>query len=461
MLAFLGFAMIGVLVYFLLTEKISPMPTFIIIPCVAGSLALLMQIYIMPSLTGAEVPLTKAGEAIQFMPSMIDYVKSGLATTMPIAVMFIFSILYFGLMNDAGMFEPLVNFLAKKAGNNVALVTVASCLIAIVTHLDGALASTLLITIPAMLPLYKKLNMRPVVLLAIIGSAMSIMNLLPWGGPTARSAAILKMDVNQMWLPLIPVQITGLVIAVAFAAYLGFVERARGAGYNANINLADVGAVGNETKNEKSGKYSRPHLVWVNILLTACVIGLLIAFPKLPAYAPFMLGTALALVINYNAKEQMALIKAHASNALSVPAILLASGVFLGVIANTGMLNAMATAMISIIPDFLGRYLHIIMGVTAVPVGMLLGTDSYFFGLLPLAIDVGKQYGIEPRTMVDAMLIGKNYGVLVTPHAATTFLAIGLAGVSLRELFLFCVPRLWLLSLGSLGAAVAIGLVPL
>ncbi|MFB0935321.1 MAG: citrate:proton symporter [Propionivibrio sp.] len=443
MLAFLGFAMVATLVYFLLSEKASPVPTFIILPVIAGSLALYVKM-------GGD-------PAIQFMPEMIKYLKAGLGTTMPIAVMFIFSILYFTIMSDAGLFDPLVDWLSKKAGHNVVMVTVSTCLIAVVSHMDGALASTLLVTVPAMLPVYKRLNMRPVVLLAIIGGAMSIMNLLPWGGPTARSAAILKMDVNELWIPLIPVQIVGLVIAIGFAVYLGLGEKKRGAGLPAEGHRPTGEAAKEAKEEEKMAKYRRPKLFWFNLLLTIGVIAMLTAFSKLPAYAPFMLGTAIMMVVNYNAKEQSDLIKKHAASALSVPAILLASGVFLGILSGTGMLPAMANALIEVIPAALGKYLHFIMGALAVPVGMLLGTDSFFFGLVPLAIDVGSKYGIDPRNMVNAMLIGKNYGVLVTPHAATTFLAVGLAGISLKELLTFCVPRLWILSLLAMAAAVVTG----
>ncbi len=443
MLAFLGFAMVATLVYSLLSEKASPIPTFIILPVVAGSIAMSLQMGSDP--------------ALQFMPEMIKYVKDGLGTTMPIAVMFIFSILYFSFMSDAGLFDPLVDFLSKKAGNNVVLVTVATSLIAMVAHLDGALASTLLVTIPAMLPVYKRLNIRPVVLLTIIAAAMSIMNLLPWGGPTARSAAILKMDVNDVWLPLIPVQVAGIALAIGFAVYLGLVEKKRGAGLVGGGTALSGDASTEAKEEERTSKYRRPKLFWFNLLLTAAVINMLTVFSKLPAYAPFMLGTALMLLVNYNSKEQSDLIKKHAANALSVPAILLASGIFLGLIKGTGMLGAMAGALITIIPDALGPYLHLIMGAVAVPAGMLLGTDSFFFGLVPLAIDVGSKYGIDPRNMINAMLIGKNYGVLVTPHAATTFLAVGLAGISLKELLTYCTPRMWGLSLSALALAMVTG----
>ena len=136
----------------------------------------------------------------------------------------------------------------------------------------------------------------------------------------------------------------------------------------------------------------------------------------------------------------------------------LASGVFLGVLSKTGMMKAMAQMLINIIPAALGPHLQDVFGFFAVPIGMMLGTDSYFFGLLPLAIGVGQQFGVDPHNMAMAMLIGKNYGVMVTPHAATTFLACGLAGISIKELLTFCAPRLWVLSWISLACGLVLGL---
>lgn len=435
LLAMLGFAMVAVIVYLLLQEKMHPALVFIIVPVVAAILA---------------------GAGIHELTPMI---KKGVGTTMNLAVMFIFSIIFFGVMSDAGMFDPLVEFLAKKAGNNVVLVTVATTLIATVAHLDGAFAATILITCPAMLPLYRRLNMRPVVMLVCMGPAMAIMNLVPWGGPTARVAAITGMDVNKLWTDLIPLQVVGIVIALVFAVYMGFVEKRRGAGYKPDAEVAAEGEHG-DAGHAHDPKLKRPKLVLINVVITLGVMGLL-CFSDLPAYFDFMIGLALALLVNYpTAKEQGARIKAHSVNALSVPAVLLTTGIFLGVLTGTKMIDAMAATLISMIPTALGSNIHILMAATSVPVGMLLGTDSYFFGLLPLAINVGKQFGIDPVNMSYAMLIGKNYGVLVTPHAATTYLAIGMAGgISLKEHLTFCTPRFFVLSLFATAAALVMGVI--
>lgn len=437
-LGILGLLMIIIIVWALIQSKTNPVPIFVIVPIIAAVIA-------------------------GFGPTEIfKFISSGVGKTWSTAVLFIFSIVYFALMSDVGLFDPMVNWLANKAGNNIMLVTMATAAIAVIAHLDGALASTLLITVPAMLPIYKKLHIRPVVLLCIIGAAMSIMNLVPWGGPVARVGVVLNADVNELWKQLIPLQGVGLVILFAFAAYMGIVEKRRGAGLNPTGQAALLSESMDDSDMPKDSKeldaMKRPKLLWFNALLTLAVI-LTLCFTKIPLYGAFMIGLAIALIVNFpGAKAQAKAIKMHADTALTMPMILLASGVFLGVLSGTKMMEAMATLMINLVPTAIGGHLQDVFGILGVPIGMLLGTDSYFFGLLPLAIGVGQNFGVSPHNMAMAMLIAKNYGVLVTPHAATTFLACGLAGVEIKEMLTFCAPRLWVMSLISLVFGALLGL---
>lgn len=437
-LGFLGLLMIVIIVWALIQSKTNPVPIFVIVPIIAAVIA-------------------------GFGPEDIfKFIQTGVSKTWSTAVLFIFSIVYFSLMSDVGLFDPMVNYLAKKAGNNIMLVTIATAMIAVIGHLDGALASTLLITIPAMLPIYKKLHIRPVVLVCIIGAAMSIMNLVPWGGPVARTGVVLNADVNALWQDLIPLQGVGLVILLVFATYMGMVEKRRGAGLNptgeaALLDSSIVPADSNATTADIEAM-KRPKLLWFNGILTLIVI-LLLCFTKIPLYGAFMFGLAIALIVNFpGAKAQAKAIKMHADTALTMPMILLASGVFLGVLSGTKMMDNMASMLIALVPDFLGPHLQTVFGIFGVPIGMLLGTDSYFFGLVPLAIGVGQKFGVNPQDMAMAMLISKNYGVLVTPHAATTFLACGLAGIEIKDMLKFCAPRLFVMSLISLACGAMLGL---
>lgn len=447
MLSFIGYLMIFSMVYLLLKGKSSPIILFIILPALAALIA-------------------------GFSPIEIgEFAATGLEKTTSNAILFIFSIIYFGIMNDAGMFDSLINKLVKLAGNSVVAVTVVTAIIGIIAHLDGSTATTVLITLPAMLPLYKKLNIRPQVLLLIVGSAMGVMNLLPWGGPTARAAAVLGIEANELWMKLIPIQGVGVIITIGLAVILGNIEKKRGAGINNSINHQldsvkvedSVGgsAVASEIEviDESVLALKRPKLAIVNMLITVIVIGTL-SFNLMPSYIVFMIALGVSIIINYpSKKEQEGRIKAHAPAALLISATMLSSGVLVGVLGESGMLDAMSGTLLNLIPGFLAPFIHLIMGVLALPIGMVLGTDAYFYGLLPLVIEVAKTYGITGMNVALTMILGKNVALLISPLVPATFLATGLAEVDLKDHIKFSFAWLFVISLIMLFCGVVLGIV--
>ena len=229
---------------------------------------------------------------------MGEFIQAGVAGVHSTAALFIFSVLFFGIMTDAGMFDRIINALMKKVGSNVVGVAMMTCIIAMIGHLDGGGASTFLITIPPMLPVYKRLNMRPTTLLLICVTAMGVMNLLPWGGPTMRSATVLGIEPNELWMKILPMQIVGVVIALATAFIWGNIEKKRGAGIAAAVSAGDAvlktgagaSAFGKSAETEKNGEtteedseenaeskeLARPGLFVFNAVLTLIVIVCLI-----------------------------------------------------------------------------------------------------------------------------------------------------------------------------------------
>ncbi|MBC5995190.1 citrate:H+ symporter [Romboutsia ilealis] len=437
MLSLIGFAMIAIMMYVLLKGKASPLVLFIVLPIIGALLG-------------------------GFSPAEIgEFAMAGLDKTSTNAILFIFSITYFGVMNDVGMFDVVIDNLVKKAGNSVVAITVVTAIVGILGHLDGTAATTVLVTVPAMLPLYKKLNIRPQVLLLIVASAMGVMNLLPWGGPTVRTAVVLGMDANVLWKTLIPIQLMGVVTTIGLAAILGIIESKRGAGVSKNSSISIEDEIAVTTVDEKVLALKRPKLAWFNILLTAVVIVILV-LDAIPATATFMLGLAIALIVNFpKVKEQEGRIKAHASSALLVSATMLASGVFVGVLDQSGMLTAMSETVLGLVPSSMGPLLHLIMGVLALPLGMILGTDAYFYGLLPLVIEVAATYGIPALQVALTMIIGKNVALLISPLVPPTFLAIGLADVDIKDHIKFSFGWLYAISLLMLVGGILFGIIAL
>lgn len=89
-LGILGLLMIVIIVWSLIQSKTNPVPIFVIVPIIMAVIA-------------------------GFGPSDIfTFIQAGVSKTWSTAVLFIFSIVYFSLMSDVGLFDPLVNYLAKK-----------------------------------------------------------------------------------------------------------------------------------------------------------------------------------------------------------------------------------------------------------------------------------------------------------------------------------------------------------
>ena len=432
MVAVVGFAMIICIVALLLKGKMSPIVVLTVIPAVA---ALIL----------GHGPVEIA-----------DFIKEGVKTTTNNGILFIFSVIYFGVMSDTGMFDVIVNFLVKKAGNNVIAVTVATAIIATIAHLDGTTATTVLITIPALYPVYKAMKIDTKILLCLTGACMGVMNLLPWGGPVARAATVLSMDANDLWHILIPIQIVGLIFNIVVAVLLGMLAIKQGAGAGKGEKVEQD----QKTKDEEIA-LRRPKLLIFNLALTIALIAVLSA-GLVTSYVAFMIALSLALAVNYpNLKTQDKLVKKHAPAALIISATLFSAGAMVGIFDGTGMLTEMANAIMSIIPGFLGQFIHIIFGILALPLGLCIGTDAYFYGIMPLVMQVGETYGVASLSTALTMVIGKNLALMVSPLVPATYLAIGLTDVELKDLMKFSIPIYWGISIVMLVIGVILGIVPL
>ena len=310
----LGFLCIVAIVVTLFKSKTMPSMAFIIFPSI---LALIL-------IAGGYYSIDEVGKLI----------KGGFGSTGSTAALFVFSVLFFGIMTDAGMFDVIINKLMKFVGDNVIGVTVMTAVIALIGHLDGGGASTFLIVVPAMLPVYKKMHMRPSTLLRVAVLAMGVLNLMPWAGPTMRAASVLGIEAGQLWGKLIPVQVFGIVLCLAHAVLAGVQEKKRGAGLHGKLaEAAGTVDAAEEAQHQKDeNEYARPKLFVFNICLTIAVIAMLV-WDKFPSYFPFMLGVAAALLVNYTPiKLQKKMINRHAGPALMMCSTLMGAAVLMGIL---------------------------------------------------------------------------------------------------------------------------------
>lgn len=367
-----------------------------------------------------------------FGPGIGKMMLDGVKAIAPTGVMLMFAILYFSLMIDVGLFEPVVSRVVRLVGGDPVKICVGTALLALTVSLDGDGSTTYLICTAAMLPLYKKLGMSRLMLACIIMLSGGVMNILPWGGPTARAAAALKLDMHALFVPLIPAMAFGAAWVVFVAWRFGLKERAR-LGVAAAATLAEIhasAATPEEFERERSVR--RPKLFWFNLALTLALMTALV-MGVLPLSILFMIAASLALIVNYpKLEDQRERIAANAGNILAVVAVIFAAGVFTGILDGTGMVKAMAESVVRLVPPSLGPYLAVITGVLSLPFTFFISNDAFYYGVVPVLSEAASHYGISAVEIGRASLVGQPVHLL-SPLVPSTYLLVGLCGVEMGD----------------------------
>ncbi|RXS81854.1 citrate:proton symporter [Streptomyces sp. TM32] len=482
MLTILGFVMIATFLVLIMMKKMSPMAALVLIPALFCVLV---------------------GQGAH----LGDYVLKGIGDLAPTAAMLMFAIIYFGVMIDVGLFDPVVRGILRFCKADPVRVVVGTALLAAIVSLDGDGSTTFMITVSALYPLYKRLKMSLVVMTGVAATANGVMNTLPWGGPTARAATALKLDAGDIFVPMIPALAVGLVAVFALAYVLGRRERKRlgvltlgdtrvvteaadeqeseqvlvGAGA---VGAGGVPAGGSRTsggtgtgtgsgaapsaggpRDADDGLQTldphratlRPKLYWFNAALTVALLTLLI-LQALPIPVLFLLGAALALTVNFpHMKDQKARIAAHAENVLNVSGMVFAAAVFTGVLTGTGMVEHMARWLVSGIPDALGPHMGIVTGVLSIPLTYFMSNDGFYFGIVPILAEAGAAHGVAPVEIARASLVGQALH-MSSPLVPAVYVLVGMAKVEFGDHTRFTVKWAALTSLVVLGAGLLFGI---
>lgn len=431
MLSVLGFAMVAAFMTLIMTGRMAPLVALILVPVLFGLLA---------------------GHGLDLGPMMLEGVKK----IAPTGVMIMFAILYFGLMIDASLFDPVVRGLLRLMRDDPVRVVVGSVALAVVVSLDGDGSTAYMVCVAALLPLYRRIGLDPRIMACLLMLASGVMNLIPWGGPTARAASALQVDVDAVFRPLIPVMVVGVGGLLLLAWLYGRRERTRlGVLSLPPLQLADGPLISVST----DPAARRPAGLWLNAALTAGLLAALVS-GTVPLAMLFMTGFALAAVVNYPKPDDLrARVAAHAPNAIAMVALIFAAGVFTGILSGTGMVEAMPKSLLALIPPELGPYMAPITAALSLPMTFFISNDAFYFGVLPVLAEAGAHYGVSREAIAAASLMGQPFHLL-SPLVPSTYLLVSLAGVEFgahqRFTFRWALATCAVLTL----AAVAFGVFP-
>lgn len=422
--------------------------------------ALLMTGKSNPILAMSIIPLIGALIAGFSISEISTFFEAGMMKVTKVAVMFLFAILFFSILKELHIFDPMIRHLVKLTRGNVVLVAMMTALIAAIVHLDGSGAATFLIIIPALLPLYKKLGMSPYLMLLLMAGSMGIMNMVPWGGPLGRASAVTGIEASILWQNIIPVQIVGIIGMMAFAAIMGLREKKRiqAAAINGTTPFEQDYTLSDLAEDTDDREARKPKNFWFNIALILISI-ICLAFGLFSVPYVFMIALSLVLLVNFpRPRQQVEVISRHAPQALNMVAIIFAAGAFLGILSESGMLKAIALDLIHILPPTWVGSLHIAVGLLGVPLDIFTSTDAYYFALLPVIGEVTATAGVSIDSVVYAMAIGNNAGTFVSPFSPATWLAMGLAGTDMGKHLKYSFGWIWLVGLFVVAVGYFMGL---
>ncbi|MEO5568425.1 MAG: citrate:proton symporter [Gemmatimonadaceae bacterium] len=436
MLTALAFAMIVTFMALIMTKRMSVLTALVIVPIVFALIA---------------------GFRREIGPMMLDGIKA----LAPTAVMLLFAILFFSLMIDVGVFDPVVALVKRFAGTDPVRILVGTALLTLIVSLDGDGSTTYLIVTAALLPLYVRLGLSRLMLACIIMMAGGVMNILPWGGPTARAASALNIDASEIFVPMIPAMIGGAAWVVFVAWMFGRRERVRLATLEAAVPEDAEAILERGSLSDADASLRRPKLLPVNIALTLGLLAALVA-GLLPLPVLFLTAYAVALLINFPTMEQQkSRLEAHAANALAVSSVICAAGVLTGIMTGTHMIEAMGNSVIAWLPPVLAPHMAIVTGVLSLPFTFFLSNDAFYFGVLPILNQAASLHGVTAAEMGRASIVGQPVHLL-SPLVPSTYLLVGLVGVELGDHQRFtlkwsAITCLVLLVIGLASAVIPVG----
>lgn len=371
-----GILMLVVFMGLILSKKVSTLTALVTVPIVFGLIA-------------------------GFGVDTFIYAMKGIIGVGTTISMLVFAILYFGIMLCTGLFDPLSGIALKFMKGDPFRVILGTAILATLVSLDGDGTTTIMICCAALLPVYKKLGINPLYLALFIILPNGVINLLPWGGPTASLLAVTNLDSNALLMKLIPLMLINIAVICGMAAFAGLQERKRLGIVNLELQEAVAAAA-----SDREG-FRRPKLIWFNLILTIVVL-LAIVVIGIPGPLVFAFGAAVAMVVNYHdLKEERKVIEYNAEGIVNIVLMLLGAGILMGILNESGMAEGMAQQLLAIIPESWKSAFAFLVALISGPAVWILNNNAFYFGIYPVLAETATTLGFDAMNIGLVSLLGQ------------------------------------------------------
>lgn len=432
-LAVLGFTMVVVFTVAVVSGRLSALSGLIVFPVLFGLLA------------GAGAGLG-------------DMALKGVTQVAPTLLLITFAVLYFSLMVDVGLFDPLADRIVGATHDDPVRITIGTAVLGLIISFSGDGLSSALVLLAAFLPIYRRLGMDVAVLGAIMAYSIAVQNMTPWGGPTPMVATALGVDPSAVYASLLPASLAGMAGVLGVAYIFGRRERRRLAGLTPSSY--EEAASPSSPGLARDPLVRRPRLLPFNLGLTIALFAGFLTGVASPAVL-FPVASVVALMVNYRTlKEQKARVDAHSETLASIALLYLGAGIFTGILNDSGMIGAMGAAAVSILPEAVGRLLGPLIALLSIPGTYFLPNNAFYFGVVPVLAETAATFGLTAHQAAAASVLGQPVHVL-SPLLPSFYVFAALLGSEPGRFLRVALPWAFAISLLMISVAILTGAVPL
>lgn len=349
-----------------------------------------------------------------------DFVLEQFASLMKsTGFMLLFAFLYFTMLTETGMFDTIVSALIQKLGNkmNVIMIMILTTVIGAFSILTGNFTPAYLITFPILVPLYKKFDFDREAAFIIAQTAMSAMCFIPWGIGMAYTAMASGIDTGELAAASMPWGLCFIPAIILQWVYFARQHKKRVGTFQA------VAALEEKKEQEEEKPNVRPKLFWVNLILFIVFMVALGVFGIAP-YLVFIVATVVTAMINYP-KNYGEIFNKVGPMYLNILVMLLAISMYQAVFNSTGMVEALSEGLVAICPEFLLRYIHIVLLLLCVVI-IYFVPFQIFNAMYPVFVSIGAGFGIPPVAMIAPFVCNLSLATSSTPTNSSTYLGCAL-----------------------------------